>query len=391
MQILLLTTSFPVKEGASSGIFVERLAQRLGRNCRLRILAPSADSPAKKSNNKPYELVTFRYAPTKWQILAHGGGGIPATLNAQPWTMVLLPFFLVSMFLRCVKYAREADIIFANWSICGVIAGVVGGITGRPVVTTLRGEDANRAQSSRIHRFLISLCFRLNRRVVTVSNDIAMHLSKLFPAFVYKIVMIPNGVDSLSLQNNPHKIVEKSTINLIMVGSLIPRKAVSTALYALDILPQEFVLTILGDGPEMSRLRSLVNNLGMNERVCFAGHIQPEQISLWFADADVLVMTSKSEGRPNVVLEALAAGIPVVGSDIPGLRELILPNVNGVLFPFEDHKALASSLLRLADRELRIRLGEGGQRFIEEKNLTWENTAARYMSEFRQFCSKENA
>jgi len=390
MQVLLLTTSFPVKEGSSSGIFVERLAQRLGQNCRLRILAPSADSPTKKTNNKPYELVTFRYAPTKWQILAHGGGGIPATLNAQPWTLVLLPFFLVSMFLSCLKYARKADIIFANWSICGVIAGIVGGITGRPVVTTLRGEDANRAHSSRIHRFLISLCLRLNRRVVTVSDDIAMRLSQLFPAFADKIVMIPNGVSFLSLKDNPHKLIKKDSVNLIMIGSLIPRKSVSTALNAMSLLPQEFSLTILGDGPEMGNLRSLVNNLLLNQRVRFAGHIQPEQISLWFADADVLVMTSKSEGRPNAVLEALAAGVPVVGSDIPGLRELILPNVNGVLFPLEDHKALASSLLPLADRELRIRLGEGGQKFIAERNLTWENTAARYMSEFRQFCSKEN-
>lgn len=388
MNILLLTTSFPVQEGASSGVFVERLAQRLGLRCRLLVLAPAVDVPIKKSNYKPYELFTFRYAPTKWQILAHRGGGIPAMLAANPWTMILLPFFLLSMLVYCVRYAGKVDIIFANWSICGVIGGVVGWLLGRPVVTTIRGEDANRAQVSWVHRFLIGLCLRLNRRVVTVSNDIAKSLSNLYPLLAHKIVLIPNGVDFIPKREQYESSTENENVRLLMIGSLISRKSVSTALYALNILPPKFSLTVIGDGPEKESLNSLVADLRLEERVRFEGHVPPDKISSWLAKADVLLMTSKSEGRPNAVLEAFAAGVPVVGSDIPGLRELIVPDANGVFFPFGNYEALAACLLPFADRTLRLRLGDGGRRFILEHGLTWEKTADRYMQEFRQAHSK---
>jgi glycosyltransferase involved in cell wall biosynthesis len=389
MHILLLTTSFPVTEGASSGVFVERLAERLGRMCQLSILAPAAESLIKRPDGKPYELYSFSYAPLKWQILAHRGGGIPATLAAYPLTMMLLPFFLISMFLYCLRHAAKADIIFANWSICGVVGGMVGRLLGRPVITTIRGEDANRAQVSPVHRLLIYLCLRLNRRVVTVSNAIAMNLSKLFPAMTDKIMMIPNGVNLIAKIEQYETSAEKEHVHLLMIGSLISRKSVSTALHALRLLPPTFSLTVIGDGPERNILGSLVADLNLAGRVRFEGHVSPDAVSWWLAEADLLLMTSTSEGRPNAVLEAFAAGVPVVGSDIPGLREMIIPDVNGVLFPVGNHQALADCLLPLVDRPLRQRLGEAGRQFISEHRLTWENTADSYMQEFRRHCCGE--
>lgn len=389
MKILLVTTSFPIKGGASSGVFIERLAQRLGNASHLTILAPADDTPIRKTDSKPYDLFVFRYAPMKWQILAHGGGGIPATLAAYPFTLLLLPFFLVSMFLSCAKHAKEADIIFANWSICGVIAGLVGRLLGRPVITTIRGEDGNRAQVSWMHRYLIYLCFRLNERVVTVSNDIAMGLSQLFPAMADKIVMIPNGVDCIAKPEEHETSAKNEKIRLLIVGSLIARKSVLTALQALSLLPPKFSLTIVGDGPERESLQTLVSELRLEDRVRFEGHVPPENVSLWLARADVLLITSKSEGRPNAVLEAFAAGVPVVGTDIPGIRELVTADFNGMLFPFGNYEALAQCLCTLDNCAMRLRLGEGGRQFIGEHCLTWEKTADRYMQEFRQFSNKE--
>jgi glycosyltransferase involved in cell wall biosynthesis len=388
MKILLVTTSFPVKEGASSGVFIERLAQRLGRKCYLTVLAPAADTPIYESNNKPYNLIVFGYAPIKWQILAHGGGGIPAALAAHPSTLLLLPFLLISMFVNCVRHVDKADIIFANWSVCGVIAGLVGQLYGRPVITTIRGEDGNRAQVSRVHNLLINLCFRLNKRVVTVSDDIAKSLSELFPAMTAKIVMIPNGVDSIVSLEKHEESTENEKIQLLMLGSLIVRKSVSTALHALSLLPLQFSLTIIGDGPERDNLHSLVTDLKLEGRVSFEGHVPPDEVSLWLAQADILLMTSKSEGRPNAVLEAFAAGVPVVGTDIPGLRELVIPNANGKLFPFGNYQELANCLLSLTDHAMRHHLGSGGRQFILENGLTWDNTADKYMQQFRQCCVK---
>ena len=384
MHILLLTTSFPLRPGASSGVFVERLAQRLGRQCHLHVLAPSAQDPLILAQDRSYSLSTFSYAPAKWRILAQGGGGIPAALSAHPWLWLLVPVLIVSMGINCFWQARRADLIFANWSICGVVAGVVGRLWGRPVVTTLRGGDANRVDSSFIHRFLIGLCLRLGGCVVAVSDDIAHRMKDLFPAMAEKVVMIPNGVDPAPTRNESGDDVENGIVRLVMVGSLVRGKSVQTALHALAHLPEEFLLTVVGDGPEKEALIALVANLGIGERVRFIGRVPPEQVPGWLAKADVLVMTSRSEGRPNAVLEAMAAGLPVVGSDIPGIRELVTSEVNGMLFPVGDCNALVACLLPFRDRTLRLRLGEASRRSIVERGLTWENTAALYMRQFER-------
>lgn len=388
MQILMLTTSFPVDEGSSSGIFVERLAQRLCKENFLQVIAPATDTSSQYTRSTPYRLHTFNYAPKKWQVLAHKGGGIPVTLSANPWTLFLLPSFLISMFIECLGFARRAEIIFANWSICGVIAGIVGFLVNKPVVTTLRGEDVNRALHSSVYRFLIRICCQSNRRIVTVSDDIAKNLAELFPVMANKIVMIPNGVDLL-IEKLPAISKKKGDcIQLLMIGSLIPRKSIDTALNAMALLPDHFTLTLIGDGPEKERLVSIVSELELGKRVRFIGHVYPENIASWLGSSDVLLMTSKTEGRPNAVLEALAAGLPVIGSDIPGIRELILPGINGDLFPCENHKLLAARILPLANPELRSRLGEGARNYVVEKELTWENTANRYLAVFKEVSNR---
>lgn len=383
MRILLLTTSFPVKKGASSGVFVERLAKRLGLKCDVSVLAPAANVSNQSIKNKSYNLFTFRYAPVKWQILAHGGGGIPPTLKARPYTVLLLPFFVVSMFFNTLWYSRKVDLIFANWSICGVVAGVAGRVSGKPVLTTLRGEDANRAKSSRINRFIVNLCLKLNRRIVTVSNDLERSISIQFPSDAHKIVMIPNGVEMPLPLKSVEKMKEPRSVNLVSVGSIIPRKDLTTALKALSMLPQEFTLTIIGDGPERSRMISLSKELDIESRVIFIGHIVPEKITNYLKNFDVFLITSISEGRPNALLEACACGVPVVGSNIPGIREIIVPDINGVLFPVGEHETLARKLFVFSDISLRRRLGDAGRRLIEERGLTWENTADKYMQQFR--------
>jgi glycosyltransferase involved in cell wall biosynthesis len=100
----------------------------------------------------------------------------------------------------------------------------------------------------------------------------------------------------------------------------------------------------------------------------------------------VLVLPSLAEGRGLVLVEAMAEGLPIVASDIPGPRELVLPGRTGFLFPPGDATALAECLWRLADPSVRSRLGEGGRAFVDEQGLTVDASARNHVA---MYCALE--
>lgn len=134
-----------------------------------------------------------------------------------------------------------------------------------------------------------------------------------------RVVEIPNGLDTDIFHPNEHANRPDGRVRLIGVGRLIPSKRFDLA---ISLLPRLSVLidaelVIVGDGPERARLEALAHGLP----VSFLGHVSGRQeLAEVLRGADVLVMPSESEGYPNAVLEALACGLPVVASDIPGIR-----------------------------------------------------------------------
>jgi len=105
----------------------------------------------------------------------------------------------------------------------------------------------------------------------------------------------------------------------------------------------------------------------------------PSDIPAVLTEADIFILASHSEGRPNVVLEAMAAGLPVIATNIEGINELIAHNENGLLFRDGSVGELTRYLESLSkDAKLRAELGRKARRFIVERNLSWSNTASRY-------------
>lgn len=376
LRILLLSTSFPLAPGEESGVFVERLARALAARHDVRVLTPDAAVAPAAGDERPYALHRVRYAPRRWQVLAHGPGGIPGAVAAHPAARLLVPAMLAAMTWSCWRRAPHCDLVFANWSVNGLVAGIAGRLRGKPVVTALRGEDANRALTSPAYRWLLGACLRLSRRVVAVSRPIADQLAGLRPGGA-PIAAIANGVDPafLAIDRAPR---DSADLRLVAVGSLVQRKAVDLLLRALAGCPGGVTATIVGAGPEHARLVALASELGVAARVCFAGSVAPAAIPALLGEHDALVLTSRREGRPNAVVEGLAAALPVVASDIPGVRELVSDGENGLLFAPGDAAALTTCLLRLRDATLRRRLGEAARERVIAEGLTWEATARGY-------------
>ncbi|MCB1895495.1 MAG: glycosyltransferase family 4 protein [Zoogloeaceae bacterium] len=377
LRLLLLTTSYPVAGQSVSGAFVERLANALAEQVRVTVLTPDAATPPERRPRSALTLTTFRYAPRRHQRLAHGPGGIPAALRAGWRQRLLVLPFLLAMFAATWRHASQHQAILANWSVCGLIAGIVGRLQRRPVVTVMRGEDVARLAGSALFRAIARACLRQSRSVVTVSDAMAEQLRSFDPAHADKVRMIANGVsdDFLAV---PEVDTAATPLRLLYVGSLIPRKSVVTLVEAMCRLSEDVLLTIVGEGSEAAALVARSVAAGLDRRVRFLPFHPSDQIASLLADAHALVLPSLSEGRPNVVIEALAAGRPAIVSDIPGSRELVGDDQRGLRFPAGDAAALADCIDRLRDPTLRRRLGNHGRQFIHEQGLSWTAAAREY-------------
>lgn len=369
----------------ASGIFVERLVRALSKHYRLTVVAPCPNGSNIKISDTPYFLYCFRYAPCSWQLLAHLPGGVATVMRRNFFLLALVPSLVLSMFFACLLKAKGKQIIFANWSICGLVAGVVGRLRSIPVVTTLRGSDVNLVKHSFFNKWFLAVTIALSRRTVTVSAAMAKTLVHRYPRFAKRIQMIPNGIDDslLHLKRLPLELGIK--LRLIFVGNLISLKGVDIILRALATLPPDINLKIVGEGNQRKVLEELCVAMSINQRVNFMGSLPPESIPAILQQSDALVLASYSEGRPNVVLESLAAGLAVIATRIEGTSELVIDGQTGLLFPPGDTDALRACIEKLyLDPILCRRLGERGREWIKEQGLLWQNTAAAYARVFEE-------
>lgn len=378
MRVGLVTTSFPLSTNPVSGVFVARLAEELAKRVDVTVLTPAGTETA-ASTQTSFPVRYFRYAPQNLQKLAHQPGGVPVALRTSPASVLFLPLFIVALFIATLRLSRRCDVIHANWSACGAIAGLAGLLTRRPVITTLRGSDVMRLDRSKPARWLLAVTLWTNKQVVCVSSDIENQIRRLFPRMGERVRTIPNGVDDqfLSLSHLGHNRPE---LHLVAVGSLIPRKALDVAISAVARLQNSKIyLIVVGDGPERPRLEALIEEHALGDQVRLLGAQPPHAIPGFLENADALVLTSRHEGRPNVVIEAMAAGLPVVATAIPGVRELVPDGEVGLLFEPGDIAGLAAHLGRLLEEpDLRRELGQAGRRRVLGLGLSWDRAASAY-------------
>jgi glycosyltransferase involved in cell wall biosynthesis len=125
-------------------------------------------------------------------------------------------------------------------------------------------------------------------------------------------------------------------------------------------------LIIVGDGPERARLETAAKSLGCKERVIFAGHVS--DVRTFYVTADVFVLPSHSEGSPNVLLEAMAANLPIVATAVGGVPEMVENNESALLVPPNDPPSIAGAIARLlTDEELVLRLTTNAATLVDTR------------------------
>lgn len=154
---------------------------------------------------------------------------------------------------------------------------------------------------------------------------------------------------------------------LVYAGEFSVRKHQETLIRGMQWLPQQVVLLLPGSGALLEECKALAAQLGVATRVHFPGFVQ--DMERYYRAADLCVSSSRIEGLPFNIMEAMACGLPVVASDIKGHQDLVRTGENGLLFPFDDAEAFAAAVQQLADAQARRRMGEKSAEIVQQYGL----------------------
>jgi len=389
VRVLALTTSYPLHRGGSAGVFVQSLYRRLSQTYAINVICP-ADTKVAQTSFEDFTAADIRvhavrYAPKAWRTLAQQAGGVVLSVKRAPWRVFLLPALLGALFWRCLMRTGDADLIHANWTICGVMAGIVGRLRRKPVITTLRGSDMTRAEHSWLDRIILGLAVRTSSTVICVSEAMAERARRQFPRRAADIHACLNGVDE-AFFGIVRTASNGNELRVLAVGNLIRLKGFDVLIEAVARARcrDQVRVCIVGDGAEQETLVALAAARGVSARVEFPGRLPVAEMPERFAEADVFVLSSRSEGRPNVVMEALASGLPVISTDLEGVRGMVTEGDSGWLVAAGDADQLAAALDRAnADRAELRRRGERAREMANTRLGTWADTARAYDALFR--------
>jgi glycosyltransferase involved in cell wall biosynthesis len=308
---------------------------------------------------------------------------------------------LALMFIWLSIYRSHYDIVHGHlMSQTGALCGIVSWLWNKTSIVKVSGSgrnsDISRVLSSPL-RYVNRLFFRHIDIFINTTKHIATELISILDISQEKMHHIPNGVDIVRYHPATATVRQRTRERfdlpcdmkiVLFVGRLESRKRVDLLLKAWQTISNKHdaILLVAGRGRMMSELKSLCSNLKLDRRVIFHGY--SSDVNLLMQTADIFVLPSATEGMPNVLLEAMASGLPAILSEIPAYTGIISHLQNGYLCEDTGHKPLAEAIhTLLSDESLAKRLGDAGRISIEQRyNL--DDIANRYLKLYEHFGSQ---
>lgn len=369
MRVLVISNLFPLPWEPGRGLFNAQQLRALAQRHQVHVVVPVAwrdwwrhRQLARSSHDYHGITVTpvpYFYLPRFWR----------ASYAVTMW---------LSLCLSLPRFRHwQAEVILATWLYPDAVAAVrLGRQLGVPVLMKAHGSDVNVQCQAPARRRQVVAAAASSKAVITVSEDLANQLHA-FGINRQRLHTLYNGIDLQRFAPADRAkaradlgIAEADRV-LLYVGNLKQSKGVLDLVAALTYLPdgcwQQCV--VIGDGEDRSAMEKLAKQAGLAGRIRIAGRLPHEQVGLWMAACDLLLLPSHAEGVPNVVLEAMACGRPVVASDLPGIGE-VTPEYAGITAPPQQPQAFASAIESALARSWDVKkIRQHAETFSWEQNV----------------------
>ena len=314
-------------------------------------------------------------------------------LHFQSQKDILIYTWRALRFSRKLLKSGRFDLTLAFFSVpCGFLAWRLKKQFKLPYIVSLRGSDVPGYSERftilyKIITPLIKKIWKESTGVIANSQGLKNLALKTNP--LQKIDIIPNGIDVHQFRPSLLNFNSFKTFQILCVTRITPRKGVRYLIEAFSQLSKKYPnlkLQIVGEGDEKTDLEKMTKGLGIEKQVDFIGRIPHEKLPAYYQSADVFVLPSLNEGMSNSMLEALAAGLPLLATDTGGTQELVVDSVNGFILKMENAQDIAEKLeILIQDVELKKRMGEASRKKAE--GMSWEKVAERYINLIKKLTS----
>lgn len=352
MKILHLTKKYPEALGGDAVVVYNLEKQQKKAGHKVFILTSNCSEIVEKESIRKFGLKD-------------------SALNQDKITFrrVISLFILLFSGFKYIKKLKP-DIIHSHSADLGFFISFPARLYRIPIINTCHGVTFPDKQYCFMKRFaeIFFLKYGRFKRIITVDKS---SLKFFKEAGINNGMYIPNGVDIERFDMQELKKRDNQKIRFLFVGRLEEQKGVKYLIQAAKILmnsTKNLQIILVGDGSQRERLERLTKKGGLEECVIFLGSVDEDELIELYSTSDIFIIPSIWEGLPLTILEAWAARLPVVTTNVGGIPEVCANEENALIVPAKDSKALANGMLKLIeDKNLRNKLGENGRKLVEEK------------------------
>lgn len=395
-RLLVFSSLFPHPGQVNAGLFIRERMFRVGEILPLQVVAPVPWFPLQGL----IRIIKPNYRPRAPRHEVQYGNdvyhprflAIPGILRSLDGIMMALGSLSTVLKLHRQSGFKLIDAHFSYPD--GYAATLLGQWLKLPVTITLRGTEVPQSTSHR--RPLLLKALQRATHIFSVSDSLKQHVVSM-GIDADKVQVVGNGVDTKrfyrvdqAAARRQLELPEQAKV-LITVGGLVERKGYHRVIECLPSLLQQFpnlhylvVGGASGEGDWTKHLHLLVQKLALENHVHFLGTLPPDKLKWPLSAADVFVLATRNEGWANVLLEAMACGLPVVATDVGGNAEVVSVEQLGRIVPFGDHakleKAIADALLKVWDSHYIVD-------YASENS--WDNRVEILVARFRALLKEE--